>query len=100
MCGHHDISLATSDWSISSSPQDKTETRDWSVSGMLCSDWSVLPVCHHSNEAVNVSSEVNLDEVSIGEDGVWLTEEGRVVADDVVHGDAGRKGNSYTESNR
>ena len=54
----------------------------------------VLPVCHHGNEAINVSSQVNLDEVTISQDRVWLTEERRVVADDVVDGDASGEGHS------
>ena len=75
MGGHHNISLATCHWSISSSAKDEG-------------------VSHHGNESVNVGSQVNLDEVSIGQDTVRLTEERRVVADDVVNRDAGGEGNT------
>ena len=54
----------------------------------------MIPVCHHGYEAINVSSQVNLDEVTISQDRVRLTEKRRVVADDVVDGDACGEGHS------
>ena len=72
---HQDVSLASRHWSVSSGSQDKA-------------------VGHHGDESINVGSQVDLDQVSISQDAVRLAEEGRVVADDVVDGDAGGEGNS------
>ena len=54
-----------------------------------------LPVGHHRDEAVNVRPEVHLDQVSVLETGVGLAQERRVVADHVVHGDAGWEGDTW-----
>ena len=78
MGSHHDISLATSDWAVGGGSDDET-------------------VSDHGDESVNVSSKIDLDEVSICEAGVGFTEEGSVVADDVIDGDTGREGNTYTK---
>ena len=78
MSSHHHIRLATSHGIVSSCSDDET-------------------VGDHGDETVNVGSKINLDEVSVSQVGVGFTEEGGVVADDVIDGDTGREGNTYTK---
>ena len=51
-------------------------------------------VRHYRDEAVNVGPEVKLDEVAVGEAGVGLRQERRVVTDHVVDRDASREGDT------
>ena len=51
-------------------------------------------VRHHCDEPVDVSAQVDLDQVPLSQHRVWFTEQGGVVADDVVDGDAGGEGHS------
>ena len=48
----------------------------------------------HGDETVNVGSKINLDEVSVSQVGVGFTEEGGVVADDVIDGDTRGEGDT------
>ena len=76
MGGHDDISLPTSHRGLSAGPQDEG-------------------VGSHGDKSINMSSEVNLDEVPISKDGVGLTEQGGVVTDDVVNRDASWEGDTW-----
>ena len=49
---------------------------------------------NHGNETVNVGAKVDLDHVTVGQDGVGLGFEGRVVADHIVYGYTCREGDS------
>ena len=75
MSSHHHIRLATSHRIVSGGSDDET-------------------VGDHGNETVNVGSKINLDEVSVSQVGVGFTEEGGVVADDVIDGDTRGEGNT------
>ena len=76
MGGHDDVSLPSCDGGLGTGAQDEG-------------------VGHHSDKSVNVGSQVDLDQVSVSQDSVGLAQQGRVVADHVVDGDAGGEGNSW-----
>ena len=73
---HDDIGLPSSDGGLSAGTQYEG-------------------VSHHSDKSINVGSQVDLDQVPVSQDSVGLAEEGGVVADHVVDGDAGGEGNSW-----
>ena len=76
--GHDDVSLPSRHGGFSASSQDEA-------------------VGDHGNESIYVSSEVNLDEVFVSQEGVRLTEQGSVVADHVVDRDAGWEGDTFVD---
>ena len=75
MSSHHHIRLATSHRIVRGGSDHET-------------------VGDHGYETVNVGSKINLDEVSVSQVGVGFTEEGGVVADDVIDGDTRGEGNT------
>ena len=54
---------------------------------------------HQSYQAVNLSSELYLDQVTLSQAGVGVGEQGGVVAHDVVDRDAGGERNTCSDSN-
>ena len=67
--GHHHVGLAPGHGSIGGSAKHPA-------------------VGHYSDEAVNVGAEVELDQVTVSQAGVWLRQQWRVVTDRVVDRDA------------
>ena len=73
--GHHHVRLAPGDHVVLAGPNHQA-------------------VPHHGYQAVNVSAELYLDQVTLSQAGVGVGQEGGVVAHDVVHRDTGREGNT------